>query len=404
MTGELKIAFVQDSLPFQGGAEKVLAAALEIYPQAPVYTLVYNREAFQGTCFAQRRIQASFIDRLPGAHKQHRLYLPLMPLALERFDLGSYDVVLSFSYAVAHAAPTHPGQLHLSYIHTPMRYAWRKEFSRQVLPGYGRLPGWFLEPFLSYFRRWDTRMLKRTHHFLTNSHWMAGCIWKAYRRPADVLYPPVDIHPFAPQTPRGNYYVYTGRLVAIKRLELVVEAFTRLGYPLLIIGEGPERARLEALAGPNIRFSGWLPQEQVAGWMGKAKAFVHAGEEDFGIAMAEAQASGCPVIALASGAAPEIVRDGLSGLLFQEQNVEALCAAVENFERHGVGWGTQQIRDGALRFDRECFQRSLENYIREKRTAFQKLPVDGQSSTLALSYTQTKAPARTSETNYGCAD
>ncbi len=371
MKAEPKIAFVQDALPFQGGAEKVLAAALEAYPQAPVYTLVYNREAFGGTVFERHPVQTSFIDRLPGAHRHHRAYLPLMPLALERFDLSAFDIVLSFSYAVAHAAPTRPDQLHLSYIHTPMRYAWREQLLPYSFPGPSRLAQRLAGLYFEYFRRWDTAMLGRTDYFLANSHWMAGRIWRAYHRPAEVLYPPVDTDRFSPCHLRGEEYIYVGRLVSMKRLDLVVRAFNRLGYPLTIIGEGPQEASLRAMAGANIRFSGWQPEERVADLLGRAKAFVHMGEEDFGIALAEAQAAGCPVIAFRQGAAPEIVADGRTGMLVQEQSVESLCAALERFEQQGVSASPEQIRANALHFERRGFIRCLEDFVSEKWSTFQ---------------------------------
>jgi glycosyltransferase involved in cell wall biosynthesis len=366
MLNDLKIAFVQDALPYQGGAEKVLSAALEVFPDAPIYTMIYNRKAFQGSAIERHPIHASFIDRLPGAHRHHRITLPLMPLALELLDLSRFEVVISFSYAVAHAAPTLPGQLHISYIHTPLRYAWRDEPVLPIVPGVRRLPGWALKRFLDLFRRWDTAMLNRTDHFLTNSQWMAGCIWKAYQRKAEVLYPPVDTEHFAPITPRADYYISVGRLVGYKRQDVLVRAFTKLGYPLLIVGEGPELNRLRAMAGPNVHFMGWQPHERVAKLLGEAKACVHAGEEDFGIALAEAQSAGCPVIAYQGGAAPEIVSIGESGLLFEEQDEDHLCTAVTEFEAKGVVYRPEQIHASARRFSQQGFKQRLERIVHEK--------------------------------------
>lgn len=404
MGHELKIAFVQDALPFQGGAEKVLAAALEVFPQAPVYTLVYNREAFQGTVFERHLVKTSFIDRLPGAHGKHRAYLPLMPLAIERFDLSGFDIVLSFSYAVAHAAPTRPDQLHISYIHTPMRYAWRPQIISQVFPGTWRWLQWFSHPFFHLFRRWDTAMIKRSAYLLTNSQWMAGCIWNAYHLQAEVLFPPVDTDRFIPKYPRGEYYIYAGRLAALKRLDIVVQAFNRLGRSLLIIGEGPEKDRLREIAGPNVKFLGWQAQEHLASLLGKAKAFVHVCEEDFGIALAEAQAAGCPVIALRRGAASEIISDGLTGLLFEEQTVEDLCAAVERFESQGVDFGPEQIRKSVLRFDQQCFKQGLENCVHEKWAAFQSGQKAGQPESFPYADTVMGITMGSSESIYGRGD
>ncbi len=332
----LQIAFVQDCLPYWGGAEQVLAEALEVFPEAPVYTLVYNRDAFRGTEIDKHPVLVSPLNRLPTASRRHQLLLPLMPLALEAFDLSHLDVIVSFSYAVAHAAPTRSDQLHISYIHTPMRYAWRNHLMTSIVPPIGRLASWLAGPYWHLFRYWDKAMAGRTHCFVTNSHWMAGRIQNIYQRNADVLYPPVDTDRFRPLYPRDRYYICVARLVAHKRLDLVVQAFSRLGYPLLIIGQGPEEPALRAMAGPNVHFLGWQPASSLANLLGRAKAFVQAGQEDFGIAMAEAQAAGCPVIALKQGGAQEIVCNRRTGMLFDHQDVASLCEAVECFEREGV--------------------------------------------------------------------
>jgi glycosyltransferase involved in cell wall biosynthesis len=369
MVRNLKIAFVQDALPFQAGAEKVLAAALRVFPQAPIYTLIYNQEAFRGTIFENHPIFPSFINLLPDSHRNYRLYLPLMPMALDQFDLRDFEIVISFSYAVAHAAPTNPEQLHISYIHTPLRYAWNGQLFPQVFPDFRNLPASALKPLLWLFRLWDRSMSGRTDHFLTNSRWMAGRIWHVYQRRAEVLYPPVDTDQFSPCFPREKYFVAVSRLVGYKRLDLVVEAFSRLKYPLIVVGEGPQLAGLRARSSSNIHFLGWQPAERLEAILGKAKAFVHAGEEDFGIAMAEAQAAGCPVIALNRGGAPEIVFDGRTGVLFDEQHVDSLCGAIERFESQGVQCGAEEIQASAQRFNRQRFQDELERSVQEKWAA-----------------------------------
>lgn len=221
-------------------------------------------------------------------------------------------------------------------------------------------------------------MSARTDHFLTNSRWTADRIWHAYQRRAEVLYPPVDTDRFSPCFPRDKYYVAVSRLVGYKRVDLVVEAFSRLGYPLLVIGEGPQSAQLRAQYNSNIHFLGWQPAEQLAALLSRAKAFVHAGEEDFGIAMAEAQAAGCPVISFSRGGASEIVFDGQTGVLFDEQNVESLCNAIERFESRGVEYGPEEIQASAQRFNRKRFQDGLEWSVQEKWEA---------SKGQALSYT-----------------
>ncbi len=367
----LKIAFVQDAMLFQGGADNVMAAALEVFPQAEIFTLVYKSEAYRGTPFERRPIHTSFLDSLPGSHRHHRLYLPLMPLALEAFDLKGFDIVIAFSYAVAHAVHTDHRQLHISYFHTPMRYAWKPELVAQIYPGSRKLPHRPINLFLDLFRRWDSAMSRRSDILLTNSHSTAGLIWQAYRRKADVIYPPVDLDIFKPRSPRENYYMAVSRLIGHKRLDLVVQAFTRLGYPLLVAGEGPEEYNLRAQAGPNVQFLGRLPQGRLADLLGHAKAFVHAGEEDFGIAIAEAQAAGCPAIVLEQGASSEIISHGKTGILFQEQSAAGLAEAVRYFESEGVADPPERMRAGVERFSKDCFKMNFEESVLQSWAARQ---------------------------------
>jgi glycosyltransferase involved in cell wall biosynthesis len=388
MDDEPKMLFVQDALPFRGGAEKVLEAALEAFPDADIRTLIYREEAFRGTPIGERRVQASLLNRLPGAQSHHRAFLPLMPLAIETLDLRGYDVIISFSYAVAHGIRPGAGQLHVSYVHTPMRYAWQaRRLGEEKLKAYPAPVRWAGEAYLSAFRHWDISAASRVQRFLTVSEWMAGCIWQAYRRRADVLYPPVDLSGFQPLEPRGGSYVILSRLVAHKRVDLAVEAFNRLGRPLLVIGDGPELPHLRRLAGPGVRLTGWQPQEEVARCLGGARALIHVGEEDFGIAMAEAQAAGCPVIAYGRGAAREIVQEGQTGLFFEEQTAESLAEAIVRFEQREPSFDPRQIRQNAQRFGRQRFIEGFASLIRaewqnfrqhsaaeDRETRFRRLP------------------------------
>ena len=372
MDREPQVAFVHDALPFQGGAERVLAAALEAFPQAPVYTLVYREEAFHESLLARHTIRTSFIDRLPGARRRHRAFFPLMPLAVGRLDLRGYDVVVSFSYAVAHGARTRPGQLHISYTHTPLRYAWRQVSPFASLGGAAFFPlRWMLERYLTSFRRWDLAAAGGVDHFVAVSRWIADSICRSYERQADVLYPPVDVGSFRPLQPRGDYYMTLGRLVAQKKTTLAVEAFTQLGLPLLVVGEGPELPRLRRLAGPNVRLLGWQPRERVAELLGHARALVHPAEEDFGISMVEAQAAGCPVIAFDRGASREVVRDGVSGRFFAAQDVPALVEAVRSFEQEASRYDPEVIRAGVQRFDRGRFRTEFTRLVELDWDAFQ---------------------------------
>jgi glycosyltransferase involved in cell wall biosynthesis len=330
-----------------------LEAALEAFPDASVYTLVYRADKFKGTSISKRKIHTSFIDRFPGAHTHHRAFLPLMPFAIEQFDLREYDVVVSFSYAVAHGILPRPGQLHIAYMHTPLRYAWQGYPA--FMAGKSGIYRMAVGSWMHAFRKWDTAAASRIGHLVTVSGWMADCIRRAYGREADVLYPPVDVASFPPRVSRKDFYLTVSRLVPHKRLDLVVSAFNRLGLPLVIIGEGPERTRLQHMAGKNITLLGWQSQPQMAALLGEARGFIHAGEEDFGIAMVEAQAAGCPVIALKRGGACEIVREGVTGELFERQDADSLVEAVRQFERHAEDYGPAQIHQNAERFDRSRF-------------------------------------------------
>ncbi len=358
MDPSLRIAFVQDMLPFRGGAEKVLAAALEIFPEAPIYTLVFNRKAFENTRFEKHNITTSFIDHLPGAHNNHRIFLPLMPLAIEQFDLRQYQVIVSFSYAVAHGILVQPGQLHISYTHSILRYAWHSYHHYMISSG-----SLAKRLILHYLRIWDVASANRVDHFVANSAWMAQAIWRTYRRRADVIYPPVDVERFVPELRRGDYYLCTSRLVEHKRVDLVVEAFSRLGLPLLVVGQGPEFGSLKKLAASNVKLLGWQPDIELAGLLGKAKAFVHAGEEDFGIAMVEAQAAGCPVITLDGGAAREIIIENKTGLFFKEQTIESITEAIKAFENGRVELEPTLISRNADQFNKTRFQRKFANLI-----------------------------------------
>ncbi len=357
-----EIAFVVDALAGTGGAEKVLMAALEVFPGAPVYALVYNPGPFAQTPIACSPVTTSFINRLPLSRQHYRSYLPLMPRAVESFDLGRYERIVSLSYAAAHGVRTAPGQLHLSYTHTPMRYAWRSVPLRGALSHWQ----WLADRIFKSFRQWDARAVSRVDRMGAISNYIAGWIQFAYRRDAAVIYPPVDVERFQPLSPRGDYYVTVSRLVAHKRLDLVVEAFTSLKLPLVIVGEGPEMANLRKIAGPNITFAGYQGDTEVARLLGRARAFVYASEEDFGIAIVEAQAAGCPVIAFGRGGAAETVCEGITGLLFREQSAGSLLDAVENFERQAHSFDEREMVMNARRFNKERFKNEFWAFVNQK--------------------------------------
>jgi glycosyltransferase involved in cell wall biosynthesis len=333
-----------------------------------VYTLVYNRRRFEGTHLARRQVIPSFIDCLPWARKLHRSYLPLYPLAIEQFDLRAYDVILSSSYAVAHGVMVRPEQLHISLMHTPLRYAWHQYHTSFRESG---IKSWPARVLLHYLRLWDTAAANRVDQFVAVSQWVAGLIWRAYRRPAQVIYPPVDVERFKPLTPKGDYYLTVSRLAQHKRVDLIVQAFSRMGLPLIVVGEGAEHRRLSQMAAPNVKLVGWQPGERVQELMGRAKALVHAAEEEFGIALVEAQAAGCPVIAYGRGGAAETVLEGTTGLLFNEQTVESLMEAVLSYQAGGLQASPDELRWNVQRFRKERFQKELQDLIAENRSSFQ---------------------------------
>ena len=355
-----KVALVVDALPGLGGSEKVSLAVAELFPAAPIYTLVYNRQAFAHTCLADHQVTTSFIDRLPFARTQYRKYLPLMPHAIEQFDLSAYDIILSFSYAVAHGVRTRPGQLHLSYTYTPMRYAWRGIRPDGTHGPAGRLVNLLFRS----FRTWDVAAAARVDHFAAVSHWIGDWISQVYGRAAKVIYPPVDIERFQPQPERDEYFVALSRLVPHKRLDLIIEAFNRLKLPLLVIGEGPERRRLFRLACPNIRLMGFQNDDTVANLLSQARGFICATDEDFGIALVEAQASGCPVIAYGKGGALETVQDGQTGLFFEDQSAESLIDAVERFEQNS--FDPHACVQNTARFSKAQFQEEFKMFVEQR--------------------------------------
>jgi glycosyltransferase involved in cell wall biosynthesis len=354
-----RIAFVVDALPAIGGGEKTLFAALEIFPQADVFTLIYNQGEFDDTPVAHRRVITSYLDRLPLARTHHRLLLPLMPSAIEHFDLRPYDIVVSFSYAVAHGVRVHGGTRQLAYTFTPMRYAWRNI----NIDGTHSRRNAIFNLAMKRFRHWDRRAAARVHEFAAISQYIAGQIQAAYHREARVIYPPVEVERFSPGKQRGEYFVTLSRLVPHKRIDLVIEAFARLKLPLKIIGDGPHRRQLEKHAPANIEFLGYRSEAEVAELLGQARGFVCAAEEDFGIAIVEAQAAGCPVIAYRGGGALETVIQGETGLLFAEQSVEGLVEAVHRFQDCAQCLRADAMYENARRFSKTRFKQFFQEFV-----------------------------------------
>ena len=343
----MRVAIAHDYLNQYGGAERVLEALHSLYPDAPVFTSIYDAEAMPAH-YRQWEIRTSFMQRLPGWRAHFRRYFLLYPSAFESFDLSGYDLVISSSSAYAKGVIPAPGAVHVCYCHTPMRFAWRTSdyVAREAIAG---LQGAVLPFALTYVRLWDAVTSDRVDSFVANSQVVAGRIRRYYRREAEVVPPPVELPPYEPR-PAADYDLAGGRLIPYKRIELIVEAFTRLRLPLKIFGDGRDRPRLEAMAGPNVEFLGWVDEAARRELFARCRAFIFPGEEDFGITPLEAMAAGRPVIAYGAGGALETVVDGVTGRFFYEPSAAAVAAAVAAaradrydplaIRRHAEGYGS----------------------------------------------------------------
>lgn len=350
------------------GSEQVVAAMLRVFPGADLHALVHDPEGLRGSPLDGIPVRTSFVQSLPGAVRRYQAYLPLMPLAVEQFDLRAYDLVISSNHAVAKGVLTRADQLHVSYVHTPVRYAWDLYLNYLTESGLDRGPkSWLARPALHYLRTWDAVSANRVDAFLANSSYVERRIRKTYRRPARVVHPPVDVERYRPDGPREDFYVAISRFVPYKRMDLIVSAFTELGKPLVAIGEGSELEKARRMAGPNVKLLGHQPTEVVADHLRRARAFVFAAEEDFGIAPVEAQAAGCPVIAYGKGGVLETVNgwpaSDATGVFFDAQTTGALKAAVATFEEHEEGFTALACRRNAERFGEERFEREFAEVV-----------------------------------------
>ena len=374
----MNIAIVHDWLDTWGGGESALAQLLAMYPEAQVFALVdfMGGDDRARLGLGSRPVHTTFIQHLPGARNGFRRYLPLFPHAIERLDLSHFDLVLSSSHAVAKGVRTTPSQLHICYCYTPMRYAWDLQESYLQQVGLHRgVAGWFVRRSLARLRRWDARSAARVNHFVAISAHIADRIQRSYGRESSVIYPPVDIGRFDASTRRSPVYVTVSRLVPYKRIDLIVAGFRDLpGHQLVVIGEGPERSRIEELAGPNVQLVGQATNEERDRWLATARAFIFAADEDFGIAPVEAQAHGMPVIALGRGGVLETIRgldDGApTGVLFPDQTAEAIAKAVRLFEAKAERITALACRDNALRFSAERFRGEFDAFVHARLDDF----------------------------------
>ncbi len=365
----MKVAIVHDWLVTYAGAERVLEQMLDLYPDADLFSTIDFLRTGERDFIRNKSVQTSLIQRLPFAEKRYRQFLPLMPLAVEQFDLSRYDLVLSSSHAVAKGVITGPDQLHISYVHSPIRYAWdlQHQYLKEANLDTG-LKGWAARYMLHRMRRWDLGTANGVDHFIANSHFIARRVWKVYRREAEVIYPPVDTSSFELQKAKEDFYVTASRLVPYKKIDLIVEAFARMpDKKLVVIGEGPDLTKVRAFAEPNITLMGFQPFEVLKDHMRRAKAFVFAAEEDFGIVPVEAQACGTPVIAFAKGGVLETVKgldaDSPTGVFYDSQEVSSLVDALERFEESGERFKPAEIRSHALTFSQERFKENLKRFV-----------------------------------------
>lgn len=362
----MKAAIVHDWLNQNGGAEQVLTVLHEMYPSAPIYTSIYDPDAMPET-YRHWDIRTSFMQNLPLVRKHHRPFLPLYPLAYERFDLSEFDLVISNSSGFCHGVLTQPHTCHINYCLTPPRFVWNlpQYLARERVNAAARK----LLPWVnSYLRAWDLAASHRVDYFVAISRAVEARICKFYRRQASLIYPPVDTHRFELSPDIEDYFLIVSRLVPYKRVDIVVEALSQLGLSLLIAGDGRDRPRLEAMAKPNVHFLGRVAEEELPRMLARCRAFVFPGEEDFGIAPLEAQAAGRPVIAYSAGGALETVIDGVTGCFFPEQTADALAEVMRHF--HDKDYDPATIRRHAQRFDTEVFKARFSAFVAEKMAEY----------------------------------
>jgi glycosyltransferase involved in cell wall biosynthesis len=369
----MKIAIVCDWLVTYAGAERFLGEMIHCFPDADIFAVVDFLEPEDRHFLQNKPVKTTFIQKLPFAKKRYRAYLPLMPLAIEQLDVSGYDLIISSSHAVSKGVITGPDQVHISYVHSPMRYAW--DLQHQYLKESGMdtgVKGYAAKYFLHKLRVWDQRTANSVDHFVANSNFIARRIWKTYRREADVIYPPLNTSLFTPGTQhKEDFYLAASRLVPYKKMDLIAESFALMpDKKLVIIGDGPDLAKVKSKAQSNVEVLGFQSNGVLRDYLQRAKALIFAAEEDFGLVPLEAQACGTPVIAYGKGGALETVR-GLddkepTGLFFQDQTVDSICHAVNNFEKNQKKFKAEYCVKNAKRFAPEQFREKFKQYVKEK--------------------------------------
>jgi glycosyltransferase involved in cell wall biosynthesis len=370
ISGILQSAVIHDWLVSPvGGSEKCLEKILQLFP-SPLYTLVQNKKKLAGTFFESLHITSSFLQKMPKIESAYRNYLPLFPLAIEQFDLRPFDLILSSSHCVAKGVLTHPGQLHICYCHTPMRYAWdlMHEYLQDANLNSG-IKAFFVKAILHYLRGWDVHTSSRVDHFIANSQYVAKRIKKFYQREAHVIYPGVNLSYYEIKEKKEDYYVAASRFISYKKMKLIVEAFSQMpDRKLVVIGDGPEWAQVKKIAAPHVELLGYQPDSILKDHLQRAKAFIFAAREDFGILPVEAMGCGTPVIAFGQGGVLETVVDGQTGLFFKEQTVSSLIDGVKRFER--MEWDPKKCRERAEVFSETRFNLEFKSFVLEKYSEF----------------------------------
>jgi glycosyltransferase involved in cell wall biosynthesis len=369
----MNLALIYEWLNTYGGSERLLAEILGMYPQAQLHALIHNRENLINTPLDGSCVKTSFMQKIPYVERLYRGLLPVMPFAIESMNVSKYPVVLSISHAVAHGIKTNKNQIHISYVCTPMRYAWHLQDDYLHLHHLDRpLIGAAARLTLGLLRRWDRESASRADHLLAISQWTAQKIKQAWGRESQVIYPPVNINRFSPAKEREEFYLHVARLVPYKMTAEIIRAFNELGLTLVIVGNGPEMSHLQKIANENIKLLGQQPDEVVTDLMNRAKGFVYMAAEDFGIAMVEAQAAGCPVIAYAKGGAAEIVQDEETGLLFHEQTSRSLIEAVLRTQK--IKLNGRAAQKHATRFSSKRFRDEFSAYMNTVITSQSRAP------------------------------
>ena len=374
----MKVAIIQEWLVTVGGSDKVVKAILDVFPDADIYTLVAKKEICDELGIPWNKVHTSFIQKMPFGSKKHRAYLPLFPFAIEQFDLRGYDVIISSSHCVAKGVLTKADQLHISYVHSPIRYCW--DMYNEYLEEsnlYKGLKSWLVRLMLHPIRKFDAIAANRVDYYISNSDYVGQRIRKTYRRQPTTIHPNIDISSFELCEEKSDYYLTSSRLVAYKKIDIIIEAFNKMpDKKLVVIGGGPNLENYKKLAGPNVNIMGYQPFEVLKEKMQHAKAFVFAADEDFGMIPIEAESCGTPVIAYGHGGSLETVNGGKTGLFFYEQTADAIVSAVNEFESIGdKPFDYKECRKWAENFSEERFKKEIKEFVEEKYKEFNTIGI-----------------------------